>query len=67
MLNTTHQLRLSSPGSFAAQGNVFLTGPEALVFGRMGAIALRPLPARCTGALHAGSAGARAWAWGTSN
>jgi leader peptidase (prepilin peptidase)/N-methyltransferase len=31
VLNTTHQLRLSSPGSFAAQGNVFLTGTEVLV------------------------------------
>lgn len=40
VLNTTHQLRLSSPGSFAAQGNVFLTGPETLVFGRLGAMAL---------------------------
>ena len=26
VLNTTHQLRLSSPGSFTAQGNVFMTG-----------------------------------------
>jgi leader peptidase (prepilin peptidase)/N-methyltransferase len=39
VLNTTHQLRLSSPGSFAAQGNVFLTGAEALVMGRIAAIA----------------------------
>lgn len=39
VLNTTHQLRLSSPGSFAAQGNVFLTGTEALVLGRLAAIA----------------------------
>lgn len=39
VLNTTHQLRLSSPGSFAAQGNVFLTGTEALVMGRIAAIA----------------------------
>ena len=31
-------LRLSSPGSFAARGNVFLTGPEALIFGRMTAV-----------------------------
>jgi leader peptidase (prepilin peptidase)/N-methyltransferase len=38
VLNTTHQLRLSSPGSFASQGNVFLTGPEALVLGRIAAI-----------------------------
>ena len=31
-------LRLSSPGSFAARGNVFLTGPEALIFGRLAAV-----------------------------
>ena len=29
---------LRSPGSFAAQGNVFLTGPEALIFGRLAAV-----------------------------
>ena len=39
VLNTAHQLRLSSPGSFQAQGNVFLTGTEALVLGRVAAIA----------------------------
>ncbi len=38
VLNTTHQLRMSSPGSFAARGNVFLTGPEALILGRLAAI-----------------------------
>ncbi len=38
VLNTTHQLRLRSPGSFAAQGNVFLTGPESLIFGRVAAV-----------------------------
>jgi leader peptidase (prepilin peptidase)/N-methyltransferase len=38
VLNTSHQLRLSSPGSFAARGNVFLTGPEALIFGRVAAV-----------------------------
>jgi leader peptidase (prepilin peptidase)/N-methyltransferase len=38
VLNTTHQLRLSSPGSFTAQGNVFLTGTEAMVLGRVAAI-----------------------------
>lgn len=38
VLNTTHQLRMSSPGSFAAKGNVFLTGPEALIFGRLAAV-----------------------------
>lgn len=31
-------LRLQSPGSFAARGDVFLTGPEALVLGRLAAI-----------------------------
>jgi leader peptidase (prepilin peptidase) / N-methyltransferase len=31
VLNTTYQLRLSSPGSSTAQGNVFLTGPEVVV------------------------------------
>jgi len=39
VLNTTHQLRLSSPGSFTAHGNVFLTGTEALIMGRIAAIA----------------------------
>ena len=38
VLNTTHQLRLSSPGSNAAHGNIFLTGTEALVYGRIAAI-----------------------------
>ena len=38
VIDTTHQLRLSSPGSFASQGNVFMTGPEALVLGRIAAI-----------------------------
>jgi leader peptidase (prepilin peptidase)/N-methyltransferase len=38
VLNTTHQLRMSSPGSFQAQGNVFLTGTEAMVLGRVAAI-----------------------------
>jgi leader peptidase (prepilin peptidase) / N-methyltransferase len=36
--DTTHQLRMSSPGSFHAQGNVFLTGTEAMVLGRVAAI-----------------------------
>ncbi len=31
-------IRLSSPGSLAAKGDVFLTGPEALVMGRLVAI-----------------------------
>jgi leader peptidase (prepilin peptidase)/N-methyltransferase len=39
VLDTTHQLRMSSPGSFQAQGNVFLTGTEAMVLGRVAAIA----------------------------
>jgi leader peptidase (prepilin peptidase) / N-methyltransferase len=37
-LDTTHQLRLNSPGSFQSRGNVFLTGPEAMVMGRVAAI-----------------------------
>jgi leader peptidase (prepilin peptidase) / N-methyltransferase len=37
-LQPKHDLRLSSPGSFIAKGNVFLTGPEHLVFGRVAAI-----------------------------
>ncbi len=39
-LNPRSQLRLSSPGSFASQGNVsmFLTRPEHLVYGRLLAI-----------------------------
>lgn len=36
--DTTHQLRMSSPGSFASQGNVFMTGTEALIWGRILAI-----------------------------
>ncbi len=38
-LTLRHDLRLSSPGSFVAKGNVFLTGPEHMVFGRIVAIA----------------------------
>jgi leader peptidase (prepilin peptidase)/N-methyltransferase len=38
VLNASHQLRLSSPGSFVSRGNVFLTGPEALIFGRLAAV-----------------------------
>ncbi len=37
-LTPRRNLRLSSPGSFAAHGNVFLTGTERLVFGRLAAI-----------------------------
>jgi len=37
ILDSSRQIHLSSPGSSTAQGNVFLTGPEALVFGRIAA------------------------------
>jgi leader peptidase (prepilin peptidase)/N-methyltransferase len=37
-IHLKHSLRMSSPGSMAATGDVFLTGPEALVLGRVGAI-----------------------------
>ena len=37
-LDPSHSLRMSSPGSFIAKGNVFLTGAEHLVFGRVAAI-----------------------------
>src|ERR1700744_275744 len=37
-LNPRNQMRMSSPGSFASTGNVFLTGAEPLVFGRLLAI-----------------------------
>ena len=37
-LRPRSNLRLQSPGSFAARGDVFLTGPEALVLGRLVAI-----------------------------
>ncbi len=43
VIDTTHQLRLSSPGSFASQGNVFMTGTEALIMGRIAAIAVAAL------------------------
>jgi leader peptidase (prepilin peptidase)/N-methyltransferase len=38
ILSADHQLRLSGPGSSTAQGNIFLTGPEAMVFGRIAAV-----------------------------
>jgi leader peptidase (prepilin peptidase)/N-methyltransferase len=38
ILNTTHQLRMSSPGSNSAHGNLFMTGTEALIWGRVAAI-----------------------------
>lgn len=37
-LNPRNQMRMSSPGSFASRGDVLLTGPEHLVFGRLLAI-----------------------------
>jgi leader peptidase (prepilin peptidase)/N-methyltransferase len=37
-LTPRHDLRLASPGSFVAKGNVFLTGPEHLVYGRVAAV-----------------------------
>lgn len=37
-LNPSHQLRMSSPGSFQAQGDVFLTGTELMVLERIAAI-----------------------------
>ena len=37
-LTPRNNYRMSSPGSFAAKGDVFLTGSEALVFGRLAAI-----------------------------
>jgi leader peptidase (prepilin peptidase)/N-methyltransferase len=37
-MNPQFSLRMSSPGSFASQGNVFMTGPEHLVYGRLLAI-----------------------------
>ncbi len=45
-LDTAHNLRMSSPGSFIDRGNVFLTGPEHLLLGRVAAVmgaALIPL------------------------
>ena len=38
VLNSAKQLRLASPGSFISRGNVFLTGPENLIFGRLAAV-----------------------------
>jgi leader peptidase (prepilin peptidase)/N-methyltransferase len=38
ILNTTRQLRMSSPGSFQGKGNIFLTGTEALLWGRLVAV-----------------------------
>jgi len=35
---TKHSLHLTSPGGVTDSGNVFLTGPESLIFGRIAAI-----------------------------
>jgi leader peptidase (prepilin peptidase) / N-methyltransferase len=35
---TKHSLHLTSPGGVADHGNLFLTGPESLIFGRIAAI-----------------------------
>jgi leader peptidase (prepilin peptidase)/N-methyltransferase len=35
---TKHSLHLTSPGGVTDNGNVFLTGPESLIFGRVAAI-----------------------------
>ena len=35
---TKHSLHLTSPGGVTDNGNVFLTGPESLIFGRIAAI-----------------------------
>jgi len=46
VLLTKHSLHLTSPGGVTDHGNVFLTGPENLIFGRIAAIcgaALLPL------------------------
>ena len=58
-LNTTHQLRMSSPGSMASQGNLFLTGPESLVFGRVLAICCAALLLWAVGRLYQALRGRR--------
>ena len=35
---TKHSLHLTSPGGVTDHGNLFLTGPESLIFGRIAAI-----------------------------
>jgi leader peptidase (prepilin peptidase)/N-methyltransferase len=52
ILNPAHQLRMSSPGSFTAQGNVFMTGTEALIFGRIAAICVAALLLFTVGAVY---------------
>ena len=39
VLLTKHSLHLTSPGGVTDHGNVFLTGPESLIFGRIAAVA----------------------------
>ncbi len=59
-LTTRHSLRMSSPGSFVERGNLFLTGPEHLIFGRIAAIigaAMLPLLIRWTYKLVRGRQG----------
>lgn len=38
VLLTKHSLHLTSPGGVSDNGNVFLTGPESLIFGRIATI-----------------------------
>jgi leader peptidase (prepilin peptidase)/N-methyltransferase len=38
ILLANHHIMLRSPGSGQAEGNIFVTGPEALIFGRIAAI-----------------------------
>lgn len=38
VLLTKHSLHLTSPGGVTDNGNVFLTGPESLIFGRIAAV-----------------------------
>lgn len=38
MILSNHHIQLTSPGSAMDRGNVFLTGPENLIFGRLAAV-----------------------------
>ncbi len=38
MILSNHHIQLTSPGSVIDRGNVFLTGPENLIFGRLAAV-----------------------------
>ena len=65
-LSTKHQLRMSSPGSMAEQGNMFLTGPEHLIFGRLLAVAaIAALLLTLRGGLQGAAAPGTAWDWAT--